>query len=486
MANNAKYTLQFDAQLNISQIKGNLATLQQSLSKLSVPDKILNPLTKDIAKLENELKNFEVLSNKDQLDQSGMKALLSSYERIDKLVKTISVDLKGLEGVNLGKLLPPDVLNNFQKLTELLTSIQDLSNFKTNLPQQIEALKQQAQSYDEIIQGLNKDLEDLNAKQSKAIEEKATVQGQRETLEAQRNALRKQLDKEITTPRGRESSDYSAIKERIQTLKNQIASLNVRIQSYKNILNDREEKGATQTLKYTETKNALSEVEEKRRQLLEEQKALEKEQRSLAAKKTDVTSTSEFKKRQEQAEQLGKSIDELKVKEQQYDNIIKSTGKEIAAKTTELDKQEATVAAVREEIERLSNADTDTTKLDEIRQNLAQIAGVDISQVPTDLEKLKEIATQMQAGNLEQVKQSLTEVKTATDDLATSTGDLTNKVNEQKEANRAYDDQLREVSALKSRIQYFFGLANSINLVKRAIRGAFETIKELDKVMTEI
>ena len=44
---------------------------------------------------------------------------------------------------------------------------------------------------------------------------------------------------------------------------------------------------------------------------------------------------------------------------------------------------------------------------------------------------------------------------------------------------------VKEVDQVKSRIQYFFGLANSINLVKRAIRGAVDTVKELDAAMTE-
>ena len=44
---------------------------------------------------------------------------------------------------------------------------------------------------------------------------------------------------------------------------------------------------------------------------------------------------------------------------------------------------------------------------------------------------------------------------------------------------------ISELDQVKSRIQYFFGLANSINLVKRAIRSAVDTIKELDKAMTE-
>ena len=37
----------------------------------------------------------------------------------------------------------------------------------------------------------------------------------------------------------------------------------------------------------------------------------------------------------------------------------------------------------------------------------------------------------------------------------------------------------------KSRIQYFFGLNNAVNLVRRGIQNLFNTIKELDKVMTE-
>jgi phage-related minor tail protein len=38
---------------------------------------------------------------------------------------------------------------------------------------------------------------------------------------------------------------------------------------------------------------------------------------------------------------------------------------------------------------------------------------------------------------------------------------------------------------LKSRLEYFFGITNSIQLFKRAITSAMNTIKELDKTMTE-
>ena len=43
----------------------------------------------------------------------------------------------------------------------------------------------------------------------------------------------------------------------------------------------------------------------------------------------------------------------------------------------------------------------------------------------------------------------------------------------------------KELDQVKSRIQYFLGLNNAINLVRRAIRSAFNTIRDLDKAMTE-
>lgn len=56
---------------------------------------------------------------------------------------------------------------------------------------------------------------------------------------------------------------------------------------------------------------------------------------------------------------------------------------------------------------------------------------------------------------------------------------------ETKEATQATVQFNSELSQVKSRVQYFLGLNNAVNLFRRAIRSAFETVKELDKVMTE-
>jgi hypothetical protein len=43
----------------------------------------------------------------------------------------------------------------------------------------------------------------------------------------------------------------------------------------------------------------------------------------------------------------------------------------------------------------------------------------------------------------------------------------------------------QDLNMLKSRLEYFFGITNSIQLFKRAVQSAINTVKELDAVMTE-
>jgi hypothetical protein len=42
-----------------------------------------------------------------------------------------------------------------------------------------------------------------------------------------------------------------------------------------------------------------------------------------------------------------------------------------------------------------------------------------------------------------------------------------------------------DLSMLQNRLKYFFSLTNSIQLLKRTIQSSINTVKELDKVMTE-
>lgn len=134
------------------------------------------------------------------------------------------------------------------------------------------------------------------------------------------------------------------------------------------------------------------------------------------------------------------------------------------------------------------------------------VADVDLTNVQNSLTQLEAMRTTM-TGALDQSKEKIQEIGNLSEQAAQKTaqayGEVKGKIDDASGSLNNYKDKaidasqavtdltsrqaqfVREVDQIKSRIQYFFGLANAINLVKRAVRGAVDTIKELDKAMTE-
>ena len=62
---------------------------------------------------------------------------------------------------------------------------------------------------------------------------------------------------------------------------------------------------------------------------------------------------------------------------------------------------------------------------------------------------------------------------------------LTNATSQLSEFGKVAQKTASQTEQFKSRLEWFFGAYNAINLFKRTIRSAFNTIKDLDKAMTE-
>ena len=77
--------------------------------------------------------------------------------------------------------------------------------------------------------------------------------------------------------------------------------------------------------------------------------------------------------------------------------------------------------------------------------------------------------------NLESSGKAISNYLTA---ISKAGGGMSKLINEQVEFNN-------EIESMKQRMQYFFGINNSINLFKRGVRDAVQTVRELDAAMTE-
>ena len=130
---------------------------------------------------------------------------------------------------------------------------------------------------------------------------------------------------------------------------------------------------------------------------------------------------------------------------------------------------------------RTGTIDTNLEQLTQIRTELAtasqeaQKTTAELGKVTQEQADVAKAAFNKEAQSIDKANQSIQQFKEGAQGVAQP---LANAVENQVRLNT-------ELDQVKSRIQYFFGLANSINLVKRAIHSAVETVKELDAAMTE-
>ena len=144
-------------------------------------------------------------------------------------------------------------------------------------------------------------------------------------------------------------------------------------------------------------------------------------------------------------------------------------------------------------------------KLETYKQT-AQDAGKDTTNVANSIKQLDTMRTTMQGAQNESAGLIADQNAAAAESaqiLADAQAKVVNQVDQAANSLSNYGNQARSVGSdvsnmannqarlnteldqVKSRIQYFFGLSNAINLVRRAVRGAVETVKELDAAMTE-
>jgi len=154
--------------------------------------------------------------------------------------------------------------------------------------------------------------------------------------------------------------------------------------------------------------------------------------------------------------------------------------------------------------EKLGEAETALSRLEK-QVEKAKKAGKDFSEGSNWSNYEKQVTIYRQALNqtiqeqekLNQKEREQNELQSQANDagaryiekLAASTRAATDeldKYNKETQEGAANTQKLgSEIDQFKHRIEYFFGLNNAVRLFQRGIRSAYETIKDLDKVMTE-
>ena len=179
--------------------------------------------------------------------------------------------------------------------------------------------------------------------------------------------------------------------------------------------------------------------------------------------------------------------------------VIGAADTEITRLTTSINRNKASIIdldgkidvakqdmdGLQQEFNEMQGFDIDVEELTKLRQELASILGLNLDEVSTDLEKIKEAIANIPskelaevAQNGERVSKAMQKVDNAAEGAALGVREV---VKEGENAARAAS----EMENLKNQVLQFFSIGNSIQLFKRAVTSALNTVKELDATMTE-
>lgn len=123
--------------------------------------------------------------------------------------------------------------------------------------------------------------------------------------------------------------------------------------------------------------------------------------------------------------------------------------------------------------------------LQKLKEQLSQIDGFDVSNLKDDLSNLDDLTRGLSAEALEKIENGLEEIKKNSNEAERGIESMDNALGETAKSGEELTRTANEVERLKEQVFDFFSIGNSIELFKKSVRSAFDTVKELDKAMTE-
>lgn len=161
------------------------------------------------------------------------------------------------------------------------------------------------------------------------------------------------------------------------------------------------------------------------------------------------------------------------------DNAAKQQELKAAIDASTKSEQEA-----RSALQQLAQA-AEPEQLTELRQALADIQGVKLDDVSSDMEEISKIINNLTAEQLQKIISAVEQLGPTLEKTNGAAENGARGIREFVEQGHALQTTADEIDTLKNRLMYFFSIGNAVQLFKRAIRSAIETVKELDETMTQ-
>lgn len=166
-----------------------------------------------------------------------------------------------------------------------------------------------------------------------------------------------------------------------------------------------------------------------------------------------------------------------------FENINKAN-KRLNELNENLKKAKENLAAVKQQ-------DIGIARFEELKKNLENIKDIDWSSFGVDFSKIQNIEDfdrvlkSIKDNSGKGAEQAIEAVNKALQSALGSAGHMGNEMEQVSDQFDRLAAQKRDIDSLRQSLLNFFGIQNAIQLFKRAVREAYDSVTELDKAMTE-
>ena len=196
-------------------------------------------------------------------------------------------------------------------------------------------------------------------------------------------------------------------------------------------------------------------------------------------------SGTEYQDLEQQVKNANAAIAQLEKTNRSYDATIQKNKSTMNGLKTEISSTSDSVTNMKNELAKLQNEAKNPEGLIQLREQLASLKNVNIDEIPTDLEEIKQVIDGLNGEELKKITQHFKEITTSAEATTSAVDKCGDAFDERKRSAQNLDQTAREVENLHNQVLQFFSIGNAIQLFKRAVRSAFDTVKELDATMTE-
>ena len=380
---------------------------------------------------------------------SPIKGAVKDFQSTIKSAKfQIPVGIQGNIDKTISKLNAE--IAEFESLTSQgFSNMADIGKAEKSFAK-ITSLMRQLGSQGEQIKGLDpkkflpKEILDRTAKLEKAFNKLGDIKINTKKIDAQTEAVKKQ-------------------KEEVEELKTK----------YEALAAENKTAGARKG-------NLSSSIKSKEKEL----EAIQQQMKALEQVKGGKSSA-EYSKLNAEFKALSKTISAQKQEFASLDTSINKNKTTMSGLKVQLDSASSSLEQMEESLKQLQASANVNEDLENLRKELAQLKNVNIDEIPNDLDEIKRIIGSLDEEQIKIIKDDLERMGKAADNVVPSLDEAAKKLRKAGEEGKELTRVSQEIESLKGQVLDFFSITNTIQIFKNAVRDAFDTVKELDAVMTE-